>query len=203
MGRDLDVTVRLHAKTDRPVHRVGIFGIDIFINRDQYLAVTRIKCHSSLESLPRLRGIGLLHADDYILAAAARLVQGDVHYRGDVAVMLQQLIKGRLETDLAHDSALARHTLGEHLQDGMLSVGDAFHDEHAVHHLATHIAGEFAEGSLGLQVVGRDLPFDDNFRGRGYLDIDGFATHQWDRRSGDGSSDSILVAVIADLGDTR
>src|SRR5262249_28523504 len=158
---------------------------------------------SSLESLPRLRRVGFLYTDDYILAAAARLVQGDVHYRGDVAVMLQQLIKRRLETDLAHDSALARYPFGEHLQNGMLSVGDAFHDEHAVHHLTTHIAGEFAEGSLGLQVVDRNLTFDDDFRGCGHLNIDGLAAHQWDRRSGNGSSDGILVAVIADLGDTR
>ena len=56
-------------------------------------------------------------------------------------------------------------------------MGDALHHKYPVHHLSTHVAGELTERSLGLQVVGRDLPFDDDLSGRRHFQIHAFAAH--------------------------
>jgi hypothetical protein len=64
---DSDVSVGLHGVTERPVHAVGVPGIDVLVHNDDDLSNQRIETRGSLQNLPRLGGMRFRDLDDAVV----------------------------------------------------------------------------------------------------------------------------------------
>src|SRR5712692_3839213 len=194
--KDLEVKRRIRAVGHGPEQRVRVVRIDVFVHGNDVLARRAVPRSRAVERTPDLSPRRLVVHDEYhhLAQIRERLVHRNALHALDAERIAQVMGIERLERDALDEARLARgHLRDDGGEDRVLAAGDAGHLHESVVLLQVDVAVRLAERRFGLEILGVDIPFDDDLGFGRYEQVDGLRFYDVDRRADEPSGHVQLV----------